>query len=247
DPNGGKLLDTYLTLTARGAFSGSVDIAGGAPLGQYRIIAKTGSASASEYFEVAEYKKPEYKVSVTTPKKFAEAGQKVKFSIEARYFFGEPVKQADVQYYIYRSRYYPWWWAEDDEGVDEAENQEESDYGYGNDMVKDGQGVLNANGKLDIEFEVPAADEKDSSDYSYRLEAQVTDESRRMIEGKASFIGTRGNVVAYTSTSQYVYYQGDTAKVMVRTTDYEGRPVAAGITLKFTERKWEATPKQDET
>src|SRR6185503_17889577 len=100
---------------------------------------------------------------------------------------------------------------------------------------------------LDIEFEVPAADEKDSSDYSYRLEAQVTDESRRTIEGKASFIGTRGNVVAYTSTSQYVYYPGDTAKVTVRTTDYEGRPVAAGVTLKFTERKWEATPKQDET
>lgn len=249
DPNGGKLLDTDLKLTPRGSFSGSIDIAAGAPLGQYRIIAKAGGASASEYFEVAEYKKPEYKVTVTTPKKFVEVGQKVKFSIEARYFFGEPVKQAGVQYYIYRSRYYPWWWAGDDDdvGIDDSENQDQGGYGYGNDMVKDGQGVLNSNGKLDVEFEVPAADEKDSSDYSYRLEAQVTDESRRTIEGKASFIGTRGNVVAYTSTSQYVYYEGDTAKVMVRTTDYEGRPVAAGLKLKFTERKWEATPKQDET
>ncbi len=246
DPDGGKLLETELKLTARGAFSGSVDIAPGAPLGQYRIVATAGAASASEYFEIQEYKKPEYKVNVTTPKKFVEAGQKTKFSIEARYFFGEPVKEADVTYYIYRSRYYPWWWADEDE-AEESESEGDGDYGYGNDMVKDGGAVLNADGKLDIEFEVPAADEKDSADYTYRLEAQVTDKSRRTIEAKASFVGTRGNVVANTSTDRYVYYEGDTARIKVSTTDYEGRPLAAGVTLKFVERRWDATPKQDET
>ncbi len=248
DPNGGKLLETDLKLTPRGAFSGAVDIAAGSPLGQYRIIAKAGAANASEYFEVQEYKKPEYKVSVSTPKKFVEVGQKVKFSIEARYFFGEPVKQADVQYYIYRSRYYPWWWADqDDAEVDESDTENEAGYGYGNDMVKDGQGVLNANGKLDVEFEVPLADEKDSSDYTYRLEAQVTDQSRRTIDAKASFVGTRGNVVANTRTDRYVYYEGDTAKIKINTSDYEGHPVAAGITLKFIERHWDPTPKLDES
>ncbi|HLF83582.1 MAG TPA: MG2 domain-containing protein, partial [Blastocatellia bacterium] len=248
DPNGGKLLEADLKLTPRGTFSGAVDIAAGAPLGQYRIVAKAGAASASEYFEVQEYKKPEYKVAVTTPKKFVETGQKVKFTIEARYFFGEPVKEADVTYYIYRSRYYPWWWAdEDDAEAGESESEDEGGYGYGNDMVKDGEGVLNANGKLDVEFDVPAADEKDSYDYTYRLEAQVTDESRRTIEAKASFVGTRGNVVANTRTDRYVYYEGDTAKIKVSTSDYEGRPLPASVTLKFVERHWDATPKQDES
>ena len=248
DPNGGKLLETDLKLTPRGAFSGAVDIAAGAPLGQYRIVATSGASSASEYFEVQEYKKPEYKVAVTTPKKFVETGQKVKFSIEARYFFGEPVKEADVTYYIYRSRYYPWWWAEEDDvETGESESEDDGGYGYGNDMVKDGEGVLNANGRLDVEFEVPAADEKDSYDYTYRLEAQVTDKSRRTIEAKASFVGTRGSVVANTRTDRYVYYEGDTAKIKVSTSDYEGRPLAAGVTLKFVERHWDATPKQDES
>ncbi len=248
DPNGGKVLDSDLKLSQRGTFSGAVDIAAGAALGQYRIIARAGGVNASEYFEVQEYKKPEYKVSVATPKKFVEVGQKVKFSIEARYFFGEPVKQADVQYYIYRSRYYPWWWAdEDDADTGESESEDESGYGYGNDMVKDGQGVLNANGKLDVEFEVPAPGEKDSYDYVYRLEAQVTDEARRTIEAKASFIGTRGSVVANTRTDRYVYYQGDTARIKLNTTDYEGHPVSTGVTLKFIERRWDSTPKQDES
>src|SRR6185503_21362951 len=105
DPNSGRVLSKSLTLSPRGTFSGEVDIAAGAPLGSYRIVARAGSSETSGEFEVQEYKKPEYKVTVTTPKKFAQAGEKVKFSIEARYFFGEPVKQADVQYYIYRSRY----------------------------------------------------------------------------------------------------------------------------------------------
>ena len=43
DPNGGKLLEADLKLTPRGTFSGSVDIAAGAPLGQYRIVAKAGA------------------------------------------------------------------------------------------------------------------------------------------------------------------------------------------------------------
>ncbi len=248
DPNNGKVFEGDLKLTPRGTFSGSVDIAAGAPLGQYRITAKAGGASASDYFEVAEYKKPEYKVTVATAKKFVQVGEKVKFSVEARYFFGEPVKQADVQYYIYRSRYYPWWWAdEDDSAADETSSEDEGGYGYGNDMVKDGQAVLNAEGKLEVEFEVPQPEEKDSYDYTYRLEAQVTDQSRRMMEGRASFVGTRGNIVANTSTDRYVYYQGDTAKIKVRTSDYEGRPLAAGVTLKFVQRRWDSTPRQDES
>lgn len=247
DPNSGKVFEADLKLTPRGTFSGAVDIAAGAPLGQYRIIARAGGASASDYFEVAEYKKPEYKVTVATAKKFAEVGEKVKFSIEARYFFGEPVKQADVQYYIYRSRYYPWWWAdEDDASADEGSSEDEGGYGYGNDMVKDGQAVLNADGKLDVEFEVPRPDAKDSYDYTYRLEAQVTDQSRRTMEARASFVGTRGNLVANTGTDRYVYYQGDTAKIKIRTSDYEGRPLAAGVTLQFVQRRWDSTPRQDE-
>ncbi|HEV8487860.1 MAG TPA: MG2 domain-containing protein [Blastocatellia bacterium] len=247
DPNSGKVLSKSLTLSARGTFSGEVDIAAGAPLGSYRIVARVGSSETSGEFEVQEYKKPEYKVAVTTPKKFAKSGEKVKFSIEARYFFGEPVKNADVTYYIYRSRYYPWWWERDeDEEQDENEGGEESSYGYGNDMVKDGQEKLNANGKLDVEFEVPAAEENSANDYSYRLEAQVTDQSRRTEEGKASFVGTRGNVVAQTQTDRYVYYAGDTAKIQIRTTDYEGKPLGASLTLEFLERHWDKVEKQYE-
>ncbi|MGH9822166.1 MAG: MG2 domain-containing protein, partial [Blastocatellia bacterium] len=249
DPNGTKMFDKDLQLSPRGTFSGQVDVAGGAPLGSYQISAKIAGDTQNGSFEVQEYKKPEYKVTVTTPKQFVKVGQKTSFTVNAKYFFGAPVTKADVQYYIYRSRYYSWWWA--DEDSDDLGDSSQSDedagegdsYGYGTDMVKDGKGVLDANGNLTVEFEVPQPEEKDPTDYNYRLEAQVTDSARRMIQGSANLIGVRGNVVADASTDRYVYYQGDTAKVRVRTSTYEGKPISSTITLKFVHRTWDKIDK----
>jgi hypothetical protein len=102
DPNNGKVFEKELPLSSRGSFSGDLDIADEAPLGNYNITAAIGEAKASGYFEVQEYKKPEFKVSVKGPKDFAAVGEKVKFTIGANYFFGAPVTNADVHYYVYR-------------------------------------------------------------------------------------------------------------------------------------------------
>ncbi len=251
DPNGGEVMKKDLPMSARGSFNGEVDIAGNAALGGYSIVVKINEAEAARsYFEVAEYKKPEYKVTVKAPKQFIPVGEKTKFSVEAKYFFGEPVRNADVKYYIYRSRYYHWWWNDDDgDGIGASSEEDEGDneyYGYGNDMVKEGEGKLDANGRLEIDFQVPNTDAKDPWDYTYRLEAQVTDSARRVIDGKASFVGTRGNVVAYAWPERYVYYQNDAARIKVKTADYEGRPVSAKVTLKFVEVKYEKVEKDND-
>ena len=247
DPNGGKLLDKEVTLSARGAFSGEVEVAADAPLGSYSIVAKIGNREARSYFEVAEYKKPEYKVRVSTPKPYVPVGERTRFSVEAKYFFGAPVANADVHYYIYRSRYHnPWWRSdEEDDGIGESgEGDDEGGYyGYGDDMVKEGDGRLDAQGRLDILFDVPRADAKQPFDFEYRVEAQVTDSSRREMAGRASFVGTRGSVVAFADSENYVVYEGDTARIKVKTADYEGRPVSTKVTLKFIERKWDRIDK----
>ena len=254
DPDSGKILERELPLSSRGTFNGEVDIADEAPLGSYTIHAKAGGSSSTASFEVEEYKKPEFKVKVTGPQPFASVGEKVKFTVEGRYFFGAPVSKADVHYFIYRSRYYHSWWEGDsaddfdDAAGPENEGGDESDGSYyGNDVAKEGDGALDANGRLTIDFEVPPPDESDEWDYSYRLEVHVTDQSRREMEGSASFVGTRGKTIANAEPEHYLYYQGDTAKIVVRTSDYSGHPVGEKVTLKFIEERWEkvVTPHND--
>ncbi len=245
DPNNGKVFEKELPLSDRGTFSGQLDVGEEAPLGSYNITASIDEFKASGYFEVQEYKKPEFKVSVKAPQQFVPVGQKVNFTVSANYFFGAPVTNADVHYYVYRQRYYHWWWDNgsdefDDEAGPASEGDDEEDYGYyGNDLVTEGDATLNAKGDAYVEFEVPAPDPKEEWDYSYRLEAQVTDASRREMQGAASFIGTRGNSVADAYPERYLYYQGDAAKIRVKTADYAGKPVSEKVTLKFIEQKWE--------
>ncbi len=253
DPNSGKIFEKDLPLSTRGTFSADVDLSDEAPLGSYNITAKIGEAISSGYFEVQEYKKPEFKVTVKGPKEFAAVGEKVRFTVSANYFFGAPVTNADVQYYIYKQRYYHWWWSGDetdefdDAAGPENEGGDDEDYGYyGTDLVTEGEGELNSRGELVVDFEVPAPGDKEEWDYSYRLEAQVTDASRREMSGAASFIGTRGNTVADAFPERYLYYQGDAAKIRVKTADYAGHPVSQKVTLKFIEQKWEKKEKEEE-
>jgi hypothetical protein len=257
DYNGGKLSEQTLALSARGTFAGELELPAEAPLGSYHISAQVGTATASHYFTVQEYKKPEYKVRVTGPKQFAAVGERVRFDIEARYFFGSPVTGADVKYYIHRSRYYNYWRGEraaaDDDEEDaelwEGESDDDYDYSYsysvGGDIVDEGEGKLDAKGRLTVDFEVPVPEETDEWDYTYRLEAQVTDASRREMQASASFTGTRGRALAYALPERYIYYLGEQARIKIRTADYMGHPVAARVTLRFIEHRWEKVEKDN--
>ncbi|HEY2961061.1 MAG TPA: MG2 domain-containing protein [Pyrinomonadaceae bacterium] len=241
DANDANIYEQELRLSSHGSFHGELTLGEEAPLGIYSIQATTEEGSSNGSFEVAEYKKPEYKVTVTTPQKFAPAGGKSKFDVNARYFFGAPVANAEVKYYVYRSRYYPSYWqtdeAEPDEDDDAAEYSEYEDANY-MDMVSEGEGKLDASGHLEVPFAVPANNETDVFDFQYRLDVEVTDASRRSITGSASLIATRGNVITRVTLDRYVYTPGRTANVKVSTTDYEGRPATAKVTLKFLSRTY---------
>ncbi len=89
-----------------------------AALGNYLIQVRTpDEAFMAGNFEVEEYKKPEYEVRVTLAKPRVLEGEPGEATIDARYFFGEPVSGAKVKYAVYRSPYYfPLWYDPDDDG-----------------------------------------------------------------------------------------------------------------------------------
>jgi uncharacterized protein YfaS (alpha-2-macroglobulin family) len=252
DGDGATIYEQELPLSSRGTFSGELDLPEETPLGYYSLNAALGDASASGSFEVQEYKKPEYKVKVTTPQAFVRAGEATRFTVSANYFFGSPVAKASVKYYVYRSRYYGWWreggeGEEDEFGADPtAEEGGDEGGGYSDEMVLEGDGKLDAQGRLDVEYKVPAADAKDYWDYSYRLQAEVTDAARRSMSGSTSFTGVRSNVVAYAYPDRYVYNRGEAARVNVTARDREGRPVQTRVRVTFFDRRWKKVVKKTE-
>jgi hypothetical protein len=239
DSNDARIFQQDLHLSNRGTFNGEFTLAEEAPLGTYHIEAETEEGGSSGAFDVAEYKKPEYKVNVTAPQRFAPAGSKSKFNIDARYFFGAPVSNAEVHYYVYRSRYHPSFNESEEPAEDSDEDAEYSQYdNYYSDLVVEGDGKLDSSGHMQVDFDVPASTENDIWDFQYRLDAEITDSSRRSINGSATLVATRGNVIARATPDAYVYTNDQTARINVSTTDYAGRPVPARVSLKFVSRNW---------
>ena len=138
-------------------------------------------------FEVAEYKKPEYKVTVAVPGKFVQAGQKIN-SESTRNISSARLSRTPTLSITSIARVITpgLAMAKSDETRRRAQMSEDEYsqyYGGGDDMVQESEGKLDARGHMNVEFQVPPADENDTSDYSYRLEAQVTDAARRTIDG----------------------------------------------------------------
>ena len=239
DANDARVFQQELQLSQRSTFNGEFTLAEEAPLGTYRVEAETEEGTSTGTFDVAEYKKPEYKVNVTTPQRLMPAGSMAKFNIDARYFFGAPVSGGEVQYYVYRSRYYPSFNDSEEPAEDSDEEAEYSQYdNYYSDLIDQGEGKLDSSGHMQVDFHVPASSDNDVWDFQYRLEAQITDSSRRSINGSASLVAFRGNVIARATPNRFVYNKDQFATITISTTDYGGWPVSAKVSLKLYSRNW---------
>ncbi|HTR66625.1 MAG TPA: MG2 domain-containing protein, partial [Terriglobales bacterium] len=229
-----QVLRKSYTLSNFGSLNGSLDLPATAALGYYSISLSKGYIVGS--FQVEEYKKPDYFVKVTPEQPRVLQGASVKATIEARYYFGEPVANAKVKYVVHTQRAY-FFSGEDDEedesygpstegGGDEG-GPDNSRYFYG-DQILEEEGTLDAAGKLVVTIPTRVED-KYKVDTEYRVEARVTDAANREIAGHNAFLATYGNFRLEVSPQSYIYKEGDTGHFTVQALDYDKRPVSTAV------------------
>ncbi len=235
DARGRSVSKDTLALSDFGTFSGEIVLGEEPPLGDYQIQVHFDGAARWFSFAVEEYKKPEYEVTVTTDREQYTRGDRITASVRADYYFGEPVAGAQIEYFIYRSRFWrPWWYRS--EWAYLYEGDERGWYGGGgSEMIHTGEGTLGADGTYRIEY---TTDKKAGEDYLYRIEARVVDASRRSVSGSASARVTRGEFSMTTWTDKYLYKPGDRATIFVKALSFEGDK---GVSVPFrirVERVW---------
>ncbi len=224
-----------LTTNGNGSIHDDIVLGPAAALGNYFIEVKSGEDQAGGNFEVEEYKKPEYEVRVRTSKARVLEGESVEAEIEARYYFGEPVSGARVQYSVYRDRYwFPLWYDPEDDTGGAGQEPEES-----GDEVAQGEGQLDRDGKLTIHFETTQSENR--FDYTYRVEARVTDQGKREITGKGWVVATYGSFVVNVRPERYVCPPGAPARFHVEARDYDSRPVSARVHVELLRWDWRNT------
>jgi uncharacterized protein YfaS (alpha-2-macroglobulin family) len=218
-----------VTLSDMGTAHWDYPIAADANLGFYYLNLQAGERYVEGVrFSVEDYKKPEYAVKVTAQTPRVLEGQAIKATIDARYYFGEPVANAKVKWVVHRAPYWPFGRYESDSDMgDEAYNTGDEDQGegdtYGGEQETENSGTLDSDGKFEIT--VPTKVSTNKTDVIYRIEARVTDEGNREISGHGFALATYGGFYLTAQPTSYVYSKGATATISVVAQDYDRKPV----------------------
>ena len=196
-----------------------------AALGAYNIRVASGEHQASGSFEVQEYRRPEFEVIVTPTNRFVVQGGEAVATVQARYYFGQPVANARVRYVVNRQSYYsPWRW------LDVGDEDSGSQFWYGDNQTTEGELRLDAQGRGEIRVALDVAD--DGRDYSARIEAQTTDASSRTVSGNTVVHATYASFLVSTRIHGYIFRPSQTVSTTARAVDYSGAP-QGGVRVMF--------------
>ena len=237
-------------VSAHGTVTADLDLESDAALGYYNIWLNDG-ASVGTFngrfgggsFYVEEYKKPEYQVTVKPVAPRVLQGNTIQATIEARYFFGEPVSVAKVTYVVHTSTHY--WWDEDQEDEAEEGEAEESEDTWGQTEEQEHSGVLDANGQLTVTL--PTRLDDKHNDQDYRIEARVTDAANREVAGHATVLATYGSFRVSVEPTSYVFENGQPVRVKVTAQDYDGHPVKTPVHIAAAQVRWDSVTHERST
>ena len=240
-------------VSPHGTVTADLNLAVDAGLGYYSIeLGRNGEGGHFDQaeggngsFYVEEYKKPEYQVTVKTSALRILQGNSIQATIEARYFFGEPVANAKVKWVVHTLPHY--WWDVDDPDNNAAGGYDASAEGAPDDSEdtydateqQEHEGILDANGRLTVE--IPVAIDGKHEDQDYRIEARVTDAAEREVAGHTTVLATYGTFRITAEPTSYVFKSGDPVRVRVTAQDYDGKPIQTPVHIAVNLEKWDST------
>jgi uncharacterized protein YfaS (alpha-2-macroglobulin family) len=247
DDQGEEIYNDELPLSDFGTFDGEVTLGDEAGLGYYYIEAQIGDQREGVGFQVAEYRRPEFQVSVTTDRDEVLDGDSIDVAVQATYFFGAPVTDAQVRWvlltqdYAFRPDVPGWWdwtdtsrwdwWVRDTPGWDR--------------VVADGEGTTDAQGRF--VFSVPADIAEATTSQRLTIEATVVDINDQTVSNRTSVIVHKGLFYIGLQPERYVGNVGEEQGIQVYTVDWEGLPVGGvPLLVTFNQREWFNVQERDE-
>jgi uncharacterized protein YfaS (alpha-2-macroglobulin family) len=258
DRENSAVRDTTVPLSSFGTADQSYTIPADAPLGYYtvrvdrRLNGKWRSVATTSY-RVAEYRPPEFLVSVTTGERTPRfAGDSVSATVEARYLFGAPMGRAAISWFA-RQRTASTWEFEipNTEGYTVGEQGwwwEERDEGSGSGIVfANATDTLDATGHLTLRAAAPAPPKGRPAWVSF--EATITDVNRQTVSAAASVLLHPASfyIGAKTEGSEYFWTAGKPRTVSVLAVSPEGARLA-GVAIRGTliRREWHQVRRERE-
>ncbi len=235
------------TLDESGTFTGEYTLSEEMQLGTYQLYVGGQDFEGYRSFTVAEYRAPEFLITMTADQPEALRGETVDVWLDASYFFGGPVSDVAVNWTIYQDTYYPDipgpFYSFSDDGQFFYSDPPLFGGGavgaFGNYLLG-GQGVTDENGRLRITLPANLLQDVAEGGRIVTVEATVSDLSNFPVTSHTSVIFHPAETYVGVVPADYVALAGAETDINLLTVDWEGQ-AKAGQTVEviFYRREWE--------
>ncbi|TEU13439.1 MAG: hypothetical protein E3J21_18660, partial [Anaerolineales bacterium] len=237
DDQGKELYKEKLPLNEMGTLHSELALSEEASLGYYSISAQLGEQWFGTGFQVAEYRKPEFQVAVETDRDEYVQGDDIAVSVEATYYFGGPVADADVRWTVLTNDYFFRWTGRGRYDFTDYDWTQYRYYGPQGEFVTEGEGTTDAQGRFT--FKVPADIADKILSQAFTIEAAVTDVNDQQVASRTDAIVHKGFFYIGLAPQAYVGKVDEEQKVDVITVDWESEPAPRkDLTVVFYQHKW---------
>ncbi|MFN2200993.1 MAG: Ig-like domain-containing protein, partial [Caldilineaceae bacterium] len=223
---GTTVSQVVVTPNDMGTVNGSTTLSSEAGTGYYYLDATLDPAQANGNstgvgFQVAEYRKPEFELSVQSAQPEYIHGDTVRIDVDASYFSGSPLADAPLTWRLIADPYTFSWSDEDGRWYSFSPYDPESDtydpyrgiFSLG--LVNEGSGVTAADGSYTIE--VPADLSQSLSSQNWAFDVTVQSGTNQFVTGRVSVPVHRAQFYIGLSPSSYVVNAGEEASVDIVT------------------------------
>jgi uncharacterized protein YfaS (alpha-2-macroglobulin family) len=258
DSQGNQIYQQDHAISNNGTFNGKMMLGDKIPTGDFSIHAELLEAKGPQWmtefyasFKVYEYRKPEYKLDITSDKKEYVNGQSSNVRVEAGYFFGAPLKNAEIKWTLKAQDYYfilpedlasklsGGWFSFADEGF----------FCYwgcsGNtEVVSQGSAKADEQGVALITLPLNINDKKISQIYT--MEVTVTDANNQSVSNRLSFPVHKGSFYAGIRSVDYIVEAGKPAKFEVLAVSTDGKALPGkSVEVGLYERLWNTVKRKN--
>ncbi|NDJ86707.1 MAG: hypothetical protein GYB66_12540 [Chloroflexi bacterium] len=254
DGRGQTVAELEADVTPFGTFSSEFELDQEASLGNYQLRARVSDEENARThrlrFAVAEYRAPEFQVNVEPEMDEVLQGDTIRVMVEAEYFFGGGVSNADVSWTVLGRRYFfpysgpgRWQFSDFDYDTGEGATRVATTQGW-MEEIAEGEGTTNEAGQFLIE--IPADLGERPGSQAFTIEARVTDETDQLVAGRATVVIHQGEVYVGMQPEQYIGQANRTSSVNVITVVWDSQPVPEQtIDYRVVERRWSSVQEED--
>jgi len=252
-PQGNVFIEDQISVNPLGGFDFSFSLPENSNLGYARIelgaVGNLGNIDGTWYthsFQIQEFRRPEFEVSArneTSGPYFVDESATV--AVEAKYYAGGPLPNADVSWYITSSptnysppnwpdftfgTWQPWWWG----FYGDSGEQQFSSF--------EGKTDATGNHYLNLDFE----EAQGFRPFSIMAEGTVMDINRQAWTGSTSLLVHPASLYVGLKSDRYFVERGTPLMIDLVVTDLEGNPLednlimvtAARLEWKYSRRNW---------